>query len=73
MLGGKAGDLQMEGNYYYNNNQCGIGYHGDTESRRVIGIRLGASLPLHFQWYHRNRPIGANRVIELNGRCVRYE
>jgi hypothetical protein len=67
MFGGKARGLQMEGNYYYDNSKCGIGYHGDTERRKVIGVRLGASLPIHFQWYHRNQPIGDNRAIELNG------
>jgi len=39
-FGKKASDLKAEGNYYYNN-QTGIGFHGDTERRIVIAIRLG--------------------------------
>ena len=40
-----------EGNYYYDIKKCGIGFHGDAERRKVVGIRLGDSIPLHFQWF----------------------
>ncbi|AUV58780.1 hypothetical protein [Bandra megavirus] len=51
-------DLVGEGNYYYDVTKCGIGYHGDSERRKVIGIRIGASLSLVYQWYHDSKPIG---------------
>ncbi len=49
-LGDKAENLMAEGNYYYDINKCGIGYHGDAEIRKVIALRLGASMPLYYQW-----------------------
>ena len=47
-FGEKAEALACEGNYYYDVSKCGIGFHGDSERKRVIGVRLGASIPLHF-------------------------
>ncbi len=38
LLGTKASKLFAELNYYYDTRKCGIGYHGDTERRIVIGI-----------------------------------
>ena len=63
-LGNKANDLPSEGNYYFNINKCGIGFHGDAERKVVIAVRLGATIPLHYQWYTKNREIG--KRIELN-------
>lgn len=40
-FGVKAKDLQIEANFYYDIDKCGIGYHGDSERKIVIGIRLG--------------------------------
>lgn len=60
-----VGDLQGEGNYYYNITKCGIGYHGDTERRVVIGVRLGETLPLCYQWYYQNKKIGERMYFEL--------
>lgn len=51
VIGDKGNDLMGEGNYYYNSSECGIGFHGDAERRKVVGVRLGASMPLEFQWY----------------------
>jgi hypothetical protein len=64
-FGPKAADLKTEGNYYYDVTKCGIGFHGDSERRKVIAARLGASLPLHFQWYQASKPIGERIVIPL--------
>lgn len=58
ILGVKGKDLVAEGNYYYDIKKCGIGYHGDTERYKVIGIRVGASLPLRYLWYYKGVPIG---------------
>lgn len=56
--------LQGEGNYYYNNKTCGIGYHGDSERRKVIAIRIGASLPIYYQWFYKGNPVG-NRIEKM--------
>lgn len=65
-FGDKSRKLMIESNYYYDINKTGIGFHGDTERKKVIGIRLGAELPLHFQWYQDNKPIGKRIKIKLN-------
>ena len=36
----KCEGLVVEGNYYFDVEKCGIGYHGDAERRKVIAIRL---------------------------------
>lgn len=68
-FGDKAHNLKGEGNYYYDRNSCGIGFHGDSERRKVIGIRLGngPSSPLHFQWYINSESIGNRIILPLNG------
>lgn len=65
-IGPKGDKLAAEGNYYYDARMCGIGFHGDAERRRVFALRLGASIPLHYQWFHRFRPIGERVKIMLN-------
>lgn len=65
-FGDKAVHLLGEGNYYYDSSKCGIGFHGDGERRRVIALRLGATIPLHYQWFHRFKPVGKRAIIELN-------
>ncbi len=57
--------LKAEGNLYYDINKCGIGYHGDTERNIVIGIRLGETLPLCYQWYYRCKRVGVRFKIDL--------
>lgn len=51
VVGEKAKNLIVEGNYYYRPDDCYIGFHGDSERRKVIGVRLGKSFTLHYQWY----------------------
>ena len=63
----KVENLQCEGNYYYDLNKCYIGYHGDTERRIVIGVRLGDSMPLQYQWFHKFEPVGKPIKVKLNG------
>jgi hypothetical protein len=58
--------LFAEGNYYYDVARTGIGFHGDAERRVVIALRLGAPIPLHYQWYSRHQPVGARVVLHLN-------
>ena len=57
VIGEKSANLQAEGNYYYDITKCGIGYHGDAERKKVIAIRLGCTIPLHFRWHHNNELI----------------
>jgi hypothetical protein len=66
-FGDKASKLQVEGNLYYDPTKCGIGFHGDSERRKVIAARLGhKQTPLHYQWFHRSEPIGNRIVLPLH-------
>jgi hypothetical protein len=63
-IGEKGANLQAEGNYYYDVNKCGIGFHGDAERKKVVAIRLGATIPLCYTWYHYNKNI--SNVMRIN-------
>ena len=66
-FGEKACNLYCEGNQYYDLEECGIGFHGDSERRIVIAARLGnESMPLHYQWFQKSLPIGERIKIMLN-------
>jgi hypothetical protein len=65
-VGPKAIGLQAEGNYYYDVAKCGIGFHGDGERRIVIAARLGASMPIHYQWFYQNKPVGSRVEAIIN-------
>ena len=65
-FGDKAKDLAAEGNYYYDIKQCGIGFHGDAERKKVIAFRLGESMPLHYQWFYKYDPIGDRCKLMIN-------
>jgi alkylated DNA repair dioxygenase AlkB len=66
LVGPKFENLKVEGNRYYSEN-CGIGYHGDTERVRVCGIRLGTyGIPIHYQWFKDGNPVGDRITIPLN-------
>ena len=67
LFGPKATGLKGEGNYYYDVTKCGIGFHGDTERRKVIALRLGADLPLYYQWYLRGEAVGPMIQVDLSG------
>ena len=58
--------LNGEANYYYDLSQCGIGYHGDGERKKVFAVRMGDSMPLYFQWFQRSLPIGSPFELVLN-------
>ena len=66
-FGDEAKMLEAEGNKYYDDAKTGIGYHGDSERRKVIGVRTGGSMYLHFQWHLKTKPIGNNVRIHLDG------
>jgi hypothetical protein len=65
ILGSKAKDLAAEGNYYYDLQNCGIGFHGDSERKIVVGIRVGASLPLHFLWFLNGSPVSSSIPFDI--------
>ena len=58
--------MAVEGNLYYDKKKCGIGFHGDAERKRVIACSLGASRPIHWQWYLGANPIGDRIKFTLN-------
>ena len=65
-FGPKAANLVAELNMYYDITKCGIGFHGDTERRIVVCIRLGDQIPLHFQWFLQSKSIGERIKLTLN-------
>lgn len=65
-FGKKSMNLKAELNCYYDVKKCGIGFHGDSERRKVIAIRLGASMPLYFAWYHEGERISDLLQINLD-------
>lgn len=59
-------DLQAEGNLYYDVTKCGIGWHGDSERKQVLALRLGADMNIAFQWYQNGETLGEMFVTELH-------
>jgi hypothetical protein len=57
-FGPKANGLVAEGNYYYSSKDCYIGFHGDSERKRVIAMRLGAPMSLYYRWYQNSETFG---------------
>lgn len=67
VLGPAGTDLAVEGNYYYDPSRCGIGFHGDAERRKVVGVRLGMSMPFVFSWFLRGEAVpNATMSLSLN-------
>lgn len=68
LLGEYARDLLAEGNKYYDISKCYIGWHGDSERRKIVGTRVGQPFPLLYNWFSRFKPVGKRfRVILNNG------
>ena len=65
-FGVKAQGLAAEGNRYYDVNTCYIGFHRDRERKIVIALRLGASLPLKYQWFRDGELVGNEVKLVLN-------
>jgi hypothetical protein len=59
-------DLFCEGNYYYDLRKCGIGWHGDGERKKNVGVRFGDTLDLHFRWYYMNQIVSNTLTVTLN-------
>ena len=64
-FGDKANNLNCEGNLYYIPGKTGIGYHGDTERKKVIGVRFGGNMNINYMWHYNNKPRGMNVSISL--------
>ena len=58
--------LNGEANYYYDISKCGIGFHGDGERRKVFAVRMGASMPLYYQWFQRSQAIGERIQVDMH-------
>lgn len=65
-FGARCTGLLAELNYYYDTSKCGIGFHGDSERRLVLGARVGESLPLHYQWYMHSQRVGERVEVPLH-------
>lgn len=68
VLGDEARGLFAETNYYTDvaKKEVGIGFHGDTERRIVIGVRIGRhQMPIRFQWFHKSVPVSEETTIHL--------
>ena len=63
-IGDDPNTLICEGNYYHES-KSGIGYHGDTERRKVGAIRIDDSNKLCYQWFFKHKPIGKRFDITL--------
>lgn len=64
--GEKAGDLVGEGNLYYDPKKCYISWHNDLERKKVVAVRLGATMPLYYQWFLKCEPIGNRIDLSVN-------
>ena len=59
------GGMQMVGNYHLK--ICGIDYHGDTERRKVICVKLGANnYPMKWVWFKNSKPQSEPFKVLLN-------
>ncbi len=65
-LSSKTVNLNAEGNNYYNKT-CGIGFHGDSERKIVVGARFGDEMMLEYQWFYKSKTIGSKKRIVLQG------
>lgn len=64
-LGPAFGGMFAELNYYYDISKCGIGYHGDTERSKVVGVRVGSKMNICYHWFYHSAPIGRKMTFIL--------
>lgn len=62
----KTSNLPAEGNYYFDTSKTGIGYHGDSERKIVVAVRLGKSIPLIYNWFYKSEPVGKQVSLILD-------
>jgi len=63
IIGDGGYNLQAEANYYYDTRTTGIGFHGDSERKKVIALRLGNTIPLYYQWFYKSEPVGPKIIL----------
>lgn len=71
-IGPKARSLVAEGNYYHKPSECGIGWHGDSERKIVIALRLGLAMSMQYQWYKNSLPVGERCKLVLEHGDIYY-
>jgi hypothetical protein len=63
-------NLECEGNYYYDLKKTGIGFHGDTERKKVIGVNLSnpttATREIHWKWFKNSKCVSDPVKLTLN-------
>lgn len=59
-------NLECEGNKYQNIIKNGIGWHGDAERKKVIALRLGESMNIHFNWFKQSKSLGTKFTTQIN-------
>ena len=51
----------------------GIGRHGDSQRKIVVGVRLDGKMPLKFTWFHRHRPmLSPGDIYVMSEKAVGY-
>jgi len=61
-----GGDLAGELNNYQDVRKMGIGFHGDAERLKVIAVRVGETIPIHYQWFYKGEPVGQRAILPLH-------
>jgi hypothetical protein len=59
-------NLKLEANYYYDITKTGIGYHGDSERVKVVGVRIGSDNKMTYRWYRDGQQVGAKFETTLS-------
>ena len=59
-------NLAGELNNYEDIRKMGIGFHGDAERLKVIAVRVGETMPIHYQWFYKGSPVGLRAIIPLH-------
>ena len=65
LIGAKGENLICEGNRYFDLKKCGIGWHGDSERRKVLALRIGSEMNLKYKWFYRSKSLGEVCEISL--------
>ena len=65
--------LECEGNLYYDAKKCGIGFHGDGERKKVVGISLCSEdvvREINWIWYKKSERVSERFRLQLKcGDC----
>lgn len=72
LLKDKGDNLVCEGNRYFDLKKCGIGYHGDSERRRVVGVRIGKPMKIKWSWFYQSKSQGIPLELTLNNNDIYF-